>query len=893
MTKNTKRRIRPALGEMPRVSQAGQAAITLERKSAEEERREIESTLRVFFNSLPGPALLIDRQGLIVEVNEPMARRLGRSRAEIIGQRAFALIPPEIAKGRIDRFETVLKTGRPEIFEDSRAGASYLNYMFPIPDEKNEVSKVAVFALDITERKRAEETFIIQRDLAMALGAIFSFQDVLKQCLKAAITAGQMDSGGVYLIDHATGALDLVYHEGLPSAFVKQSSHYESDDPHTRLVMNGEPCYFPAKELDPAILGRSIREGLRVLAVVPVKHENRIIACLNVASHTLEDVPANARVLIETIAAQIGNAIARKQAEEELRAAKERYQELVESANEAIVVAQDGMLKFANPKASEITGYSREELCSMPFLELVHPDDRQMVGDRHLKRLVGEELPPKYPFRIIDKGKNTRWVEINAVAINWEGRPATLNFIDDITERKQSEEALREREQMIGAIVESSQDWIWAIDLAGRHTYSNPAVEKILGYSAEELQGIGLDLIHPEDRRIVDAQWPGWVEQRKGWNNLVLRWRAKDGNYRYLESTAVPILGSKGKLQGFRGVDRDITERWRAETALRKSEERLREAQALGKIGNWEFDLATGKIDWSDEVYALYERDKALGPPSEEEEARYYSPDQTKMLREYARLAAEKGREFAYDLKAHLPSGKTVFFNASMRPQKDEAGRVTKLFGTIQDITERKRTEEAIRTSEARLRQTLREAINSLSSAIEMRDPYTAGHQEQVAKLAVAVAREMGLSEDSIEALEIAGLVHDIGKLSIPAEILSKPTRLTETEFELVKTHAEIGYTILSKIDFPWPIALIVGQHHERLDGSGYPKGLPGKDLLTESKILAVADTVEAMSSHRPYRPSLGIEAALKEINGKRGILYDPEVVDACVRLFTEKNFRL
>ena len=208
------------------------------------------------------------------------------------------------------------------------------------------------------------------------------------------------------------------------------------------------------------------------------------------------------------------------------------------------------------------------------------------------------------------------------------------------------------------------------------------------------------------------------------------------------------------------------------------------------------------------------------------------------------------------------------------------------------DITERKKGEESLRQSVDQLRSTMKAAINSLSSAIEMRDPYTSGHQEQVTKLAAAIAQEMGLSEEAVEAIQVAGIVHDIGKLSIPAEILSKPARLTEIEYSLVKTHPEVGYTILSKIDFPWPIAKIVRQHHERIDGTGYPNRLSGKDLLIEAKILGVADVVEAMSSHRPYRPSLGVNEALKEISEKSGTLYDPDVVKACLKLFAEKKFK-
>jgi putative nucleotidyltransferase with HDIG domain len=181
--------------------------------------------------------------------------------------------------------------------------------------------------------------------------------------------------------------------------------------------------------------------------------------------------------------------------------------------------------------------------------------------------------------------------------------------------------------------------------------------------------------------------------------------------------------------------------------------------------------------------------------------------------------------------------------------------------------------------------------VNTLASTVEMRDPYTAGHQRRVTILACAMAEEMGLTEEQFDGLRMAGLVHDIGKFSVPVEILNKPGRISETEFSIIKHHSQAGYNILKEIEFPWPVAQIVLQHHERLNGSGYPQGLKNGGIMLEAKILAVADVVEAMASHRPYRPALGINAALEEITKNQGILYEPEIVDVCKRLFTEKGF--
>jgi putative nucleotidyltransferase with HDIG domain len=237
--------------------------------------------------------------------------------------------------------------------------------------------------------------------------------------------------------------------------------------------------------------------------------------------------------------------------------------------------------------------------------------------------------------------------------------------------------------------------------------------------------------------------------------------------------------------------------------------------------------------------------------------------------------------------------GRTIYCEWYNTPLVGNDGRIIGVASLAQDVTERREAEENMRQGLVQLRLTLKAAIDSLASAIELRDPYTAGHQDRVTRIAVAIAGEMGLNSERIEAIQIAGAIHDIGKLYVPAEILSKPTKLSDLEYAMIRMHSQVGYTILGKIDFPWPIADIVHQHHEAINGSGYPLGLKGRDILLEAKILSVADVVEAMSSHRPYRAALGLPAALDEITQKRGIIYDREVVDACLRLFRERGFKL
>jgi PAS domain S-box-containing protein/putative nucleotidyltransferase with HDIG domain len=328
----------------------------------------------------------------------------------------------------------------------------------------------------------------------------------------------------------------------------------------------------------------------------------------------------------------------------------------------------------------------------------------------------------------------------------------------------------------------------------------------------------------------------------------------------------------------------------RAEDALRKNQQRLSLHIQQTPLAVIEWDTEFRVHKWNDSAERIfgYSAAEAIG-----KHASFIVPER---FREHvngvwAELRANSGGKRSTN-KNVTKDGREIYCEWYNTPLVGDDGQVIGVASLAQDVTDRQLAEESLREGLSKLRSTLKAAIDSLASAIEMRDPYTAGHQERVTRLARAIACEMGLSDERTEAIEIAGLIHDLGKLYVPAEILSKPTRLTDLEYAMIKMHAQAGYTILSKIDFPWPIARIVHEHHEMINGSGYPQGLTGKDILLEAKILCVADVVEAMSSHRPYRPALGIGAALEEIAQKRGILYDREVVDACLRLFREKHFK-
>lgn len=398
-------------------------------------------------------------------------------------------------------------------------------------------------------------------------------------------------------------------------------------------------------------------------------------------------------------------------------------------------------------------------------------------------------------------------------------------------------------------------------------------------------------LIHPEDRdMMIDFLRNELIAKKLEGEKEFRIVRKNDGKIRWLYIHNNVDVNAKGEVIRIRGTSQDITQRKQMENSLRRSEELFRNSFENAHVG---VSLVSSEGNF---LRVNNELCNILGYPIGELIVIKFNDitlEEDKHIgQSYLRRMIDGEIDNASFEKRYVrKNGQVIWVFLSIAAIRDDEGNFSHFIVYTQDISEQKKYEEKIEQNNMQLRETFKGAINLLALAGEQRDPYTAGHQERVAKLAVAIAKKMGLDEHTIEGINIAGIIHDVGKMSVPVELLSKPTKLTELEYSIIKTHSQSGYQILSKVDFPWPIADIVYQHHEHLDGSGYPRGLKSDEILIEAKILAVADVVEAMSSNRPYRASMGITAALEEISNKKDVYYDPGIVETCKKLFIEEAF--
>jgi len=437
-------------------------------------------------------------------------------------------------------------------------------------------------------------------------------------------------------------------------------------------------------------------------------------------------------------------------------------------------------------------------------------------------------------------------------------------------------------------LIENSSDLIFTIDAAGIVTFVSPSVMRLTGYAQDEVLGRQLtDFSHADDAEKMHSTIGALLEHPGHNCTCTSRWRTKTGEFRIFEAIGKNALDNPD-LQSIVINARDITEREQAADELRRSEGRFR--AVVEQVMSAVFVIQDSRV-----VYANRRTRKIFGyaedDPINPDLLSHVVESERPRMAEQIRLRMMGKGTPTHSVHARRRDNSEFILGLSATVADYQGAPA--LFSSAQDITERANAEEQIRQYTTRLEQAINSTIDVISIIGELRDPYTSGHQRRVANLARAMAMELRLPAEQVDGIHVAGHLHDAGKISVPAEILSIPRRLSDPEYSLVKMHADTGYDILKRVQFSWPVAEAVRQHHERMDGSGYPRGLSGDKIVLGGRILAVADTVEAMASHRPYRAALGIDLALAEISGKSGTHYDPALVDACAHLFRKQGYAL
>jgi len=577
---------------------------------------------------------------------------------------------------------------------------------------------------------------------------------------------------------------------------------------------------------------------------------------------------------------------------------------IVETVPDGITITDcAGKIIFANVAAEKILGLTKihltRRLYNSPSWKITAVDGQPFKED-------------KLPFNMVIK-KGCKFYSVEYAIQHSDGRRVILSVlsspvhdsagnligmissITDVTDRWKNEEML----ELTKFSVDRSAVPTYWIGAGAEFMHVNDAACEMLGYSREELLKMTVHDIDPDYKKSIwGKHWADLKNQKK----LIFesRHRKKDGSILTMEINA-NYLEFRGREYNF-AFALDITERKKADAALgifrdiaahKEYKRQLREReQAYRNIFETFYDVyfeidTTGRIiNVSPSIYARsgYTAGEFINHHIGEF---FLEKDINAFFEKIKREKIVSGYETTFMRK----DKKILDISVDSRFVFDEKKNTAAIEGIIRDITEKKKVEAENNQIFESLKKSLEGIVKALAVTSETRDPYTAGHQRRVSKLSCEIAREMGLSNTQIECIEIAGLLHDLGKISIPSALLTKKEPLTKDDFKLIRTHSKTGYEILKNIEFPWPIAPVVLQHHERLNGRGYPMQLTGDSIMLEAKIISVADVVEAISFKRPYRPALGVDEAIDELLKYKSILYDINVVDACIKVLRSGDF--
>lgn len=881
------------------------------------------------FYDLPfiGMAVAAPATKRLLQFNDRLCAILGYSRAELAARTWAEVTHPEDIGTEIDVYERVLRGESEGYVMDKRFLRKDGAIVFAAIDVKcvrtpdGSVDYLVAMIQDITGRKDDDATIMRLHRLYEALGRTNSAivrcageDDLFASVCRTAVESGGMKMAWIGLVDDSTGKVLPVASFGSGEEYlndIRLSVHAE--DPYGRgsigiSIRENRAFWVQDFRNDPVVAlwhERAADYGWAASASLPLHRNGVAVGALTLYSGMVNAFDVQTQTLLLEMARDISFALdnfhkekARQRVEEQKRALAEQlgfYLQVSPVISYALVVEGKSIRPvWVGENVLRIAGYTPGEALHRDWWhENLHLEDRERSLAAVSAALAGADITSlEYRFR--HKDGHYFWV-LDAFQLVREDNGRISQIVGawhDISAVKGLQESLRLSQERFRTMFEQAPLGIALIDSVDGHIHEvNSQFAAITGRPREQLAKIDWQaLTHPDDiptvlenMALMDAgKVPGFT--------LKKRFTRPDDSVIWIKITAAPIRITDGSI-GSRHLwmIEDITESERMVRVLAEQEARFRALAEQSIVGI--FTIAAGNVVYMNpraaEIFG-YSVQEVVGKPARDFVA---ADDQEREEGNFRRWLTENAGPVQINFRGQRKDGSTVIVGVHGRTAQLD-GR-TVVIGVLQDITEKQRTEAAIRDYIARIEHMITGTVDAISTIVELRDPYTAGHERRVGTLSAAIAAEMGLDENVQRGLRIVAAVHDVGKIAVPAEILSKPGRLTPIEYEMVKTHAQQGYEVLRGIESPWPIAEVAHQHHERMDGSGYPRGLKGEEILLEARILAVADVVESMGSHRPYRPTLGIDKALEEIEKNAGKLYDPHVAAACLRLFREKNYRI
>lgn len=678
-----------------------------------------------------------------------------------------------------------------------------------------------------------------------------------------------------------------------------------SDNSGSRMgtaILKQKPCVTrnTGSETSPVAANEKNRLSYASAISLPLITNGESFGVLNVYSENNAAFDEEEQKLFVELAGELSIGILAKKAKIEsdmiaceLAESEMRFQSLVDTSSDGIVMCdENSRILNCNEQTAKLLGcVGVGDVKGRNLLDFITNDDL-MRASEDFRRVINMKSVRHIEYMIENGADRSFPVEISAslVVDGKDSSKAILAVLRDMSKLKETEAALQQSEEKYKLLFGNSTDLVIHFDKDGtivnvnNHLLELGAIKKdqVIGKDIDSLSVLfdetSLKSMENDFKRIMHGEPP----------KVPFEVEARTGSKKpcYFKANSIKFTDFKGNGNGVLVILHDITDSKVIENDLRKSKEKIK-AQYRG------IPIPTYTWQKSGDDFVLTDFNDAAAKGSMGIAVDLIGSKATKAI---DRVPGE------IDSMNLCLEGKSVLTREMVFQggDTDEARHLSINYAFVppdtvlvhaEDITDRKEAENVIKTSNKRLHQILDGTVNALAITVEKKDPSTAGHQARVTQLATAIAEDMGMAEDRVEGVRVAGMLHDIGKISTPAEILSKPGRLTEIEMSVVRTHAQESYDILRTIDFPWPVAEIALQHHERMNGTGYPFGITGEEIIIEARILAVADVVEAMISHRPYRPSLEPTKALDELRRNRGVLYDLQVVDVCYRLFREKGF--